>query len=653
MDIHGGKARGFLYSFDGNKFASGRLNKAGTSLDGVFSQRELSPFNYTKHLLSNRLSNIYEEVAREYVAPPEQQNIWKEPGPEKLKQALQHFLENSGETHQGRLGERRETPRERLEERRETARERLEERRETARERLEERRETARERLEERFETPWERLEERRETPRERLEERRETARGRLEEHTEMPRETLEERFDKPRERLEERTGKPGEKFDQLFETAKEKLEPHLEKAGEKLDERSVARNMQRNEHSELAREKFNARSDETRGAAREQTDIRRESISMLFETLHDEPGERKICPDATGIKAALSLKFQDMLEYIPKETRKLLQSCLSRCLLEYVLSSEVEEAQQRPGASPGEESPHEIRQYIREICSAGIDAEDIFVHLENVWNMLDNKGIMQAFQTFLSQRMSYSLLIQILAQALNFSKYHGLGSRDTESDEKQAQLSKDGKRAFIIKAVDESTQDEERRKGKKRYQKTASPENDEPDSTEDHQNGKMEFEFEKPHFPLMFFHINTAVLDAYSVRINFNMDENETQAGSSPSTLLWYYMYLFYERLFSRGLPYAQFTSAYTESTVEDRTPVEKDSSRGFFWFMRKSSPGVEAIAEQIQPELFTRKLRTLAEEKMNHDYMTLFDEDFRELSHEELKSDPEYRELFELLNS
>ena len=482
--------------------------------------------------------------------------------------------------------------------------------------------ETLKERLDERFETPREKFQERKETLKERLDERFETPREKLQERKETLKERLDERFETPREKLEKRA-----------ETFGEKSGERIGKAGEKLDERQAVQSTRREELSESQRDRLNKPAEEARGTAKERTDIRKESVTRLSEALYNELSERKIGFTTTGVNISFLLKLQDMMEYLPKEVRTLLQSCLSRCLLNSALSSETEKARQCQGECPEEMSEQEMSHYVREICNSGADAEEVFMHLEKLWNVMDNYGLLRALQTFLFSKTNLPMLFQVLTQALNFSMSQALASQNSEPDERQDRINKDGTREFLVEAIDDSTEEEEQRKGKKQYRKSTDIDDDEPDSSEDHESEETEPEDEETLFPFKLFFVNAFMDGMQSSESTF--DEDEAPAGSSPSYLLWYYMYLFYERIFSRGLPYAQFTSAYTESTLKDNPPAEEGASRGFLWFMQKSPAKEKAIIEQASPELFSRKLVTLAEEKFDHDYMTLCDENFQDLSH------------------
>ena len=470
------------------------------------------------------------------------------------------------------------------------------------------------------------------------LEQNADKPKGKLSERQEALREKLDERFDTPRERVRERP---------------EAGERRQEALREKLDERQTVKSTRREELSESRRDKLNKQAEETGGTARERADIRKNSGTRLSEALYNELSEKKIVYTATGMNASFLLKVQDMMKYLPKEVRTLLQSCLSRCLLNSAMSSGTEKALQYQGKCPEEISDQEMSHYIREICNSGADAEEVSIHLEKIWNVMDNYGLLRALQTLLFSKTNLPMLFQVLTQALNFSKSQALASQNSEADERQDRINKDKSREFLVEAIEDSPQNGEQRKGKKQYRLFTEIDDDESDSSEYNESEETELEDEETPFPFKFFFVNASVSGLQSSESTFEEDEDKAPAGNSPSYLLWYYMYLLYERIFSRGLPYAQFTSTYTESTLKDSPPAEEAASRGFLWFMQKSPPKEKAVIEQRAPELFSRKLAMLAEEKFDHDYMTLCDENFQDLSHDDLMNDPEYRQLFEFINS
>jgi hypothetical protein len=461
--------------------------------------------------------------------------------------------------------------------------------------------------------------------------------------------EKVAERFETPRERREDRAETLKEKVAERFETPRERREDRAETLKEKVAERFETSRERREDRGETLKEKVRLLPDGKSEVAGGRPLTGKGSVSILSDTLLNELMEQRPGFAAAASQISFLVKLQSMFECLPREVRTLLQSALSRCLLHSALSSESEEARQAQHECDSENAGPDMEILAREISGSGREPEDILTHLDSMWSMFDNRGILCALQALLLQRANLVRLFQLLIRAMEAAGAFDHASHLSEHpDESEPQCVDEGT-GYLIEAPEDISEKERRRGGRRQKKKTADDEDGESQPPDDSESEDAELDDEEFFFPFIFSVINPFAVESH--QSESSPEEEEGPAGSSPSYLLWYYMYLFYERLFSRGLPYAQFTSTYAEGPLKENAAAKESSSGGFLWFSRKSRE--EEPATQACPENTCHSLLTRAEQKFENEYVTLFDEDYDELSHDDLMNDPEYRELYEFINS
>jgi hypothetical protein len=605
----------------------------------------LDTLYFGKKQLSLRLSSIYQEVAMDYEVTVRDRHHGEKTLPERLKERLGDLLGNRHESLPERLKDRIEDRRESHESLHERLKDRIEERRESheslperLKDRIEERRESHEslpERLKERIEDRRESHESLPERLKDRIEDRRESHESlpeRLKERIEERRESHESLPERLKDRIEERR----ESHESLPERLKERIEERHE-SHESLPERLKERIEERREDRQPLPERLKERIEERREdrqplpeRMKERIEERRESLpEQRTESVKEQKDEMAHISLERTMTAGLSEKQKLLLMTIDRrlDTLQLLPPRIQSSFMNYCFFSDLAEA-----------ALDDRDACARMIFATNTRPEEIVAHAEDIWKLLDSTSIAQLLNGYKWQRALLPFLLSLSESTRQFVENRSLQQRALAAGQQSErtqnpEIEEDPESSedeFIKVSTFSEKEDGEQRERRRKRQRQKRSDQDDDESIEEEE---LEEEWMKSYGMIFPEH-------PYEDSPKSEEDDDYLYQHSSD-VLRWFYIYVFYHMLYSRKHSYARFTSSPQCLVAEEIAWSLPDAVVEI-----ERSTGPSASIEEI-----IASAETIARRKFHDDYHAFFTEEFRELTLEEIKKDPEYRNFFEML--